>query len=299
MSNKMYALGPAGTNGHEAAKTAMEMLFASKQFERGSLDVTFCARNENVLERVRDEPISAGVVPIENSTTGLVRAVIDFWLQRENWEKPVWGGLNVVGEIVLPIHHCLLANKGITDASQLTGVISHEQALQQCAKNLDLLGITKRDTASSTGASAKEIAGNPDKKNVGAIAGSLAAEIYGLTILKDNLQDKQGNTTRFHLLGHHRMEPTGNDRTAAIFWVPNKPRAKVNVEWAIGIEDVNMSVTHSIPLGPMGEIAHYVEFDCHHADARGQQIMKIMKLLTTKIVVLGSYPQNSVVKGGN
>lgn len=291
---KICALGPAGTNGHEAAKMASEMLKLGQDGADQVTEISFCSRNDEILERVgRDKCF--GVVPIENSSAGLVSEVVRFWLK---WAE-VWLDLNVIGEILLPIEHHLLVHPSIQQVEELSGVMSHPQALAQCAKSLDRLGLKTRIPSASTAGAAAEVATNSASRSVGAIASRLAGELNGLRVISQHIEDCSGNATRFHLVARRTLpSPTGNDRTAIIFCVPNRPRALLNPLWCIGTEEVNMSSIHSIPLGTPSEYAFYCELDCHSGDRKGVMILERMRTFTNKIIVLGSYPQNSELPKG-
>lgn len=288
---KIAALGPAGTNGHEAALIASKRLFGEQK-----ADIWFCDRNQDVLRAVAEQGVY-GVVPVENSAEGLVGEVIKgFWLpesQRNSTRR-----LYVIGEIHLPIEHCLLANPRLKKIEHVMEVISHPQALGQCAGNLDKLNISRRIPEKSTACAAKKISESANLTTSAALASKFAGEIYGLRTLRENMEDVEGNTTRFHIIGPEMFEVTGNDRTAMLFHVKNVPRAQLNALWSIGAEDVNMTSSHSIPLGLPGVYAFYCEFDSHIRSDVGKRILQRMETVTSKIFVLGSYPQSDFEKGG-
>jgi prephenate dehydratase len=123
---------------------------------------------------------------------------------------------------------------------------------------------------------------------VGVIASKLAAEVYGLKILHPRIvEGVSQNTTRFHVLGPRGVYPTGTDRTAIIFETPDVSGALVDVLSAIRPGGVNLS---SIPIGP-DKFAFYCEFDRHAESVTGQKIIKRLHTLTSRLIVLGSFPQ--------
>jgi chorismate mutase / prephenate dehydratase len=290
---KMKVLGPEGTNSHEAANIAVKrpgMPYFGAEPE-------FCRRNVDVLEAVASGGVY-GIVPIENSGQSMVSEVIKgFWL-KEGERKP-WRPVRVIGELHLPISHHLLVRPSVQRVHDIGEVISHPQALGQCSGNLEKLGQHGISYSNSTAAAAQKISQNPDMQSSAALATLFAANVYGLKAIRLNMEDEPGNTTRFHILGRSEIKPTGKDRTALIYRIPNKPRAKNNVEWCIGIEDVNISSSHSISLGLPGEYAFYCEFDEHVDTPIGERIMQRMRTVTDSIFVLGSYPQSALEKGNS
>lgn len=282
-----FVLGPAGTNGHEAARLVLSSELQQFQFGATSYEIAYCGRNPDILRQAEQEE-SLGVVPIENSSAGLVADVVKgYWLKVLG--EPT---LNVIGEIQLPIEHHLLVHPSVSDIAELTSVMSHPQALEQCAMSLSGLGLDRRTPASSTAGAAQYVSQDETFRTVGALASRFAAETYGLKVLRDNLQDSIGNATRFHIVGPRPMAPTGNDRTALIFWVPNEPGALVNMLECIRMGRVNMTTVHSIPLGSPGEYAFYVEFECHQFDTAGQRVFQRLRSLTDRLLILGSFPRN-------
>ncbi len=288
-------LGPEGTYSHEAATLVATDLKA----KYGKLIFSFKSWNVQVLETVFGESKSGrpcfGVVPIENSSEGMVKEVVNFWI--ENEDAP--NALQVIGELQLSIEHCLLVHPTIVSIGDLTGIRSHTQALGQCRKNIAELGLDlPLMYESSTAAAAKAIALD-SKHTIAAIASRFAAEAYDLKILRSGIQDSATNATRFHVLGSKRSEPTGTDRTALLFWAPNIPASLHNCLWPFSVGRIQLVTIHSIPLGSLGNIAFYCECDCHVDTKEGQKLLERMRTIANKIVVLGSYPQGvNYTKGG-
>jgi prephenate dehydratase len=282
---KLYCLGPKGTNGHEAALRVKPML-------RTGIDTTieFCDRNEEILLRAAEDQC-CGVVPIENSTAGLVSEVVRYWLNLNLFKRKLWA----VGEIQLPIEHHLLVQQNIHDSSELNFVYSHPQAIAQCSKRLTQLNLQNRTVPEkSTANAAEHVSINADvPARVAALASRLAAETYGLKILVENMQDSSDNATRFHVVGPWMPRQSGCDRTAMIFMPIESEKSGVlaNALWAIAASHVNMSSIHSIPLGQPGKYGFYCEFDCHVESDEGVRIVRRLETLTEKIIVLGSYPR--------
>ena len=284
---KIITLGPAGTYGHEATEIALGWLRSEYV---NPATIGFVARNVEILNGVM-QTHCLGVAPIENSTEGLVSEVIKgFWLRRA--DNVLRAQVHVVGEVEIPIRHQLLVHPSISRTEELTAVASHTQALGQCKENLDQLGLMVRSPTNSTAAAAQSVANDPAFRTTGAIASHFAGKVYSLKVLQKNLEDFPGNATRFHIVGPApNRKITGNDRTALLFWVPNKPRSLLNALWSIGMEEVNISSIHSIPLGSRGQYAFYCEFDCHTETDVGRKILERMRTVVDRLFILGSYPQ--------
>lgn len=279
--NNLYALGPKGTNGHEAA------CLMRNRMKGDSPDILMCESHTDVFRHVLDESCF-GVVPVENNTRGLVDdTIIDFWMNNLlDRKKSVY----VVGEAYLPVHHVLATRPGV-EITKDTPVLSHPQALAQCRNNLKRLGLSSLVPVNSTARGGVMIATESKHALSAAILSPFAAKIWNLQILQDHMEDHPGNGTRFHLLGDKSCSPTGKDCTAMIFWAKHRPRALSNALWAIGVDGVNMTSIHSIALGAREEYAFYVEFEEHIYSKVGQAIMKRFDTVTDHSLWLGSYPR--------
>lgn len=292
---KIVALGPEGTYGHQAAVLAREV-FKKHGVILGS-EVTFVGRNVDILTSVEEDSNREclGIVPIENSSAGLVAEVANYWI-RVSRQPRRDTQLCVIGELEIPVRHNLLAHSSVTDVKDILCVKSHPQALAQCMGKLDALGISIRIPTLSTADAAKEIAIEQVLKNVGrhgaAIASTFAAGHYGLNVLVEGLEDFPGNATRFHILGTNPCAQTGCDRTAVIFKLPNESGALISALQIFSKETINMSSIHSIPLGTMNSYAFYVEFDCHIESREGLMVKDMLQSNTIGPCVLGSYPRS-------
>lgn len=272
----IIALGPKGTNGH----------FVAHKVRSGSrLRITYAHTNEGVLNGVVRGPAVMGVVPVENGYEGWVREVIRFWLNARR--RPV-----VIGEVHVPIVHQLLVHPDVEDIRQVTAVVSHPQAIGQCVASLRKLRIKETITDKSTALAARKVSKKELPLHVAALAAPMAAEVYGLRVLKEHMEDDRGNMTRFHIISRQAVPvDTGNDKTAMIFFTENKPRRLFNALSCICMGEANMSTIHSIPLGEIGKFAFYVEFDGHAKYGEGRRIVRRLETVTEKMILLGSFPK--------
>lgn len=281
MKNTIVVLGPAGTNGHEAAERMKKIAFPGP----AEVEIVFVPRNQDVLSKVAFDK-QVGVVPIESAAAGYVSEVVQFWSSNSGRE------IRVIGEIELPVQHNLLVYETITSSTEIEAIASHPQALSQCAKNLASLGWSDLRPTTSTAKAAELVANDESYRNVGALASPFAGRIYGLKTLRTNLEDYPSNATRFHLIAPAKSplaetEPTGQDRTAIMFTIKNEPSS---LKKALDCIVVNMSTMHSIPMGVPGKFSFYCEFESHGQDVLGKKILRDLSLATDQVLFLGSYP---------
>lgn len=192
MKNKVLVLD-AFTNGHEAT-----LAFIQRQsWMEADCEIVFCGTHPNVFKCLTEGPAYA-VVPIRNSIAGEVTEVTKNLAE----SRETGYDLQEQDRLDLKINHCLLAPQHVERAEELECVMSHEKAIQQCGRYLDLIGITpdRRSKCDSTGNAAKTVAKLGPNVKIGAIAPKAAAEEYGLNILAEGIQDVPDNKTTFVLL---------------------------------------------------------------------------------------------------
>src|SRR3989338_3616554 len=285
----ILALGPAGTNGHHAASVVATK---SVRHRQEALEIRFCPAHATIMQDVANRQAPYGVVPIENSTRGCIHDVIRFWLDLAGASDRPFG---VIGEVHIPLQHCLLVPSSIRHIREITTVVSQSEALNQCRTKLEQLGLTDLQPALSTAAAAEQVARQDPEDRIAAIASPWAANLYGLTVIADDLQDDR-NTTRFHVLGCQPTEPSGDDKTAVLLWLLNQPAALHRVLGVIASAQVNISTLHSIPVGGNGDYAFYLEFDGHIDEPVTRSIVTILETTCDRVVVLGSFPKSSVAE---
>jgi chorismate mutase/prephenate dehydratase len=194
-------LGPEATFTHLAAR----QLFGA------AADYAPAATVAEVFHAVEGGRANLGVVPVENSTEGMVAHTLDLLAEST---------LAISAEISLPVRHCLLARPGTTLA-RVRRVVAHPQALAQCREWLSahLAGVATEPETSNARAAERA----RGRAGVAAIAAEAAAEVYGLTVLARSVQDDPGNLTRFLVLGEHdSAQPSGDDKTSILFSARNQ-----------------------------------------------------------------------------
>ncbi|PIR33997.1 MAG: prephenate dehydratase [Alphaproteobacteria bacterium CG11_big_fil_rev_8_21_14_0_20_44_7] len=239
---------------------------------------------EDVFEAVSNGEIEIGIIPIENSYAGRVAEVHNILANTE---------LHIIGEYFQKIEHHLLAVKG-TKIGDIKDVVSHPQALMQCAKSIKELGLNKIE-ALNTAIAAKNIAESGDKTKA-AIASELAAEIYNLDILQRNVQTAQDNQTIFIAVAKEPIdpEPADNIVTTLLFTIRNIPAALYKSLGGFATNNVNMLKLESyIPGGQSDMADFFISFQGHPKERRVQLAIEELGFFTRKVKLLGVYPGDS------
>ncbi len=266
---KIAFLGPEGTFTHQAA---------IKFFGKGSKFIPLPSV-ESIFQAMENNEVDYGVVPIENSLEGTVGSTMDLLVETT---------LKVIGEVYLPIQHCLLSLQDSLD--EIERVYSHPQALSQCRRWLkeNLPKVKEISTSSTTYGAflAKE-----DPKGA-AIASSLASEIFGLKILAKNIQDNWYNRTRFLILGREKLRPSGRDKTSIIFTVKHQAGALFRALKPLHDFNINMTLIQSRPVksSPF-QYLFFVDFQGHFEEEKVKKALELLKEECLSFKILGSYPE--------
>ncbi len=233
-----------------------------------------------VFRQVEDRHCDFGVVPVENSTEGMVGQTLDSFL-----ESP----LQIVGEVELPVVHHLLAGAG-TDPDALTRIYGHEQALAQCRGWLDThYPTTPREACSSNGEAARKA---QEHLGVAAIAGDLAAQTYQLSKVAEAIQDIASNTTRFLVLGRDSVPRSGMDKTSILVAARNKPGALLSLLRPFEESEVSLTRIDSRPSKTeKWTYVFYIECEGHVMDEVIASIMAELEEHSIMLKRLGSYPR--------
>ncbi|MCJ7740463.1 chorismate mutase [Candidatus Microgenomates bacterium] len=190
---KVAYLGLPGSNSYMAA---------NKYFKKNkNMKLISCQSIAEVFKKVTDRICLFGVVPVENSITGRISPVFDLFLKNK---------VSIIGEITIPVHHHLLGN-GNVDIGNIRLCYSHPQAIAQCRIFLQKHPLIKSGISSDTASAAKQVA-ESGKKELAAIAGQNAAHKYGLTVIKKNIEDEEGNSTRFAVISKEDSSKLNNLR---------------------------------------------------------------------------------------
>ena len=241
-----------------------------------------CASFEDAFAAVENRDADLAMIPIDNSLAGRVADIHHFLPTSD---------LHIVGEKFLRIQFALMVIPG-TDASKLRTVHSHVHALGQCRGVIRELGL-KPVVAGDTAGAAREIAEAQDPSQA-AIAPPLAAQIYGLEILRNDVEDEDHNTTRFIVLSRDFTQaPTdaGQIVTTFIFNVRNLPAALYKALGGFATNGVNMTKLESYMVdGQFTATQFLAEVDGHPADPGVRNALEELAFFTTEVKVLGVYP---------
>lgn len=253
---------------------------ASLKHFGGSVQLHSMATIADVFHAVETGQACYGVVPVENSTEGMVNHTLD---------RFVSSSLKINGEVTIRIHHYLLSKSA--DLSQIKTVYAHPQALAQCRHWLtENLPNSVQIPVNSNSEAAKLVAENG--LDCAAIAGNRAAEIYGLSVLANNIEDEVGNTTRFLVIGTQLVEPSGEDKTALLVSTKNKPGALQNLLKPLADKGISMSRIESRPSRKgIWEYVFFIDIEGHCQDPVVASALQELESESSIFRVLGSYPK--------
>lgn len=259
-----------------------------------------CDQFEAAFQAVELWVADRAVLPVENSLGGSIHRNYDLLLRHR---------LHIVGEVQLPVHHCLLTLPG-TRKEDVRRVISHPQALAQCEHTISKLIGHKviREGVDDTAGAAQMVAENY-LRDTAAIASSRAAEIYGMNIIADGIQDDASNVTRFVILAREPIIPRVDRpfKTSIVFAQDEGTGILFKVLAAFAFRDISLTKIESRPqrnrplrvvddsnLGNAKyfEYLFYIDFEASMADPRAQNALAELQEFTNFLRVLGSYPMD-------
>ncbi len=262
-------LGPEATFTHQAA------------IRRFGSSLRYAAQKTiaDVFSEVTKNRADYGVVPVENSTEGVVTHTLDMFVDSE---------LKIVAQIILSIQHCLVGNHPRERIKKLYG---HPQTLAQCRDWVRNYLPEVEIIETSSNARSAELASR--EKDSAAIAGSLAAERYGLDILECDIQDNSANATRFLVLGRQCGPPTGKDRTSIMFSISHEVGALHKALAAFRRFKLNMTKIESRPSKRKAwEYYFFVDCEGHKEDRKVAKAIAELEKECNFVKVLGSFPNS-------
>ncbi len=240
-----------------------------------------CESFDLVFAAVDSGKVDCGVIPVENSVAGSIHRNYDLLLQNKLW---------VIGEHYLHVSHCLIGLPG-TEPSTITRVISHPQALAQCENYLRSLNVITEavyDTAGSV-KMVREL-GNP---NLAAIASRRAANLYGMNILAEHIEDNPANFTRFQVISRDPVQPTENAKTSIVFSLKNYAGSLFRALSAFALRDIDLTKIESRPLlGKPFEYYFYIDLVGSTNDPVVQRALAHLQEYALFLRILGSYPRS-------
>ncbi len=262
--------GPKGTYTHEAAL---------KQFGHSAIAQPYASIAE-VFAQVESEQTHYGVVPVENSTEGMVSHTLDNFINSP---------LKICGEVELRIRLQLLFNAKAA-AADIRQICGHQQALAQSRGWLaEHWPNVEQKAVSSNGEAARLASGDV---HIAAIASVMAADLYELQCAAANIQDRADNTTRFLVVGDQIVQASGNDKTSIIVATRNKPGALFKLLEPFHRDGVMLTRIDTRP-SPTETWAYlfFIEFEGHQDEPMIRAILTELEEHSVMIKVLGSYPK--------
>ena len=262
-------LGPEGTFTQQAA---------IKHFGH-AVNTVPAATIAEIFNVVENGHCQFGVVPVENSTEGTISYTLD---------RFVSSPLKICGEVEIRVHQNLLTTS--ESLKDITEVLSHQQSLAQCRRWLDNnLPHVKRTEVSSNAEAAKQAA---QSKNKAAIAGKLAAELYGLNIIEHNIEDESNNTTRFVIIGQQVSASTGHDKTSLLVSTGNQPGALYKILEPFAQFSIGMQHIESRPSRQgLWDYVFFIDIEGHAEDEKVAMALDTLKTRVRMLNILGSYPK--------
>jgi chorismate mutase/prephenate dehydratase len=267
---KVAFLGPKATFSHLA--TMQQFGLSAELIPMKSIPAVF--------EEVEKGRALYGIVPVENSTEGVVSHTLDMFVE---------SGLQITAEIMLEVHHDLLSRTGRLE--DVKKIYSHAQPIAQCRQWLEdsLPGVPTVDVAST--AVAAQIAS--DDYSSAAIASELAASLYDLKVVRSRIEDQVNNFTRFLIISRKGCERSGSDKTSVLFSVKDEPGILCRMLQPFASRGINLSKIESRPFKKKAwEYIFFLDFFGHASDPDIQAALEELKQCCQFLKILGSYPRS-------
>lgn len=268
---KIAYLGPEATFTHQAARSKFG----------ASVEYVASSTISEVFDRVQSRSADYGVVPIENSTEGAVTHTFDQFATTN---------LKICAEIYLPISLTLLSHQ---PREEVRVIYSKQEVFGQCRGWLQrhMPEVELSPVESTT----KAVQLAMDTEGAAAIASALAADMYGIEVLASGIQDMQGNTTRFLVIGQNYSAATGEDKTSVVFGVKHAVGALHEALSVFKSDAINLSKIESRPSrNKAWEYYFFVDIEGHASDAAVSKALDELQEHCTLMTVLGSYPRAQV-----
>jgi len=244
-------------------------------------DISYFPNFEDVFNAIENGLCEYGVLPVENSTAGIVNKIYDLLVQHDCY---------IVRSVRLKIDHCLLTKPG-TRLEDVKEIFSHEQAINQCAGFLKSLPGVKVTVKENTAMAAKMVA-RSDRNDVAALSSHACAQLYGLDCLKASVQDKGNNYTRFICISKNLEIFPGADRTSIMCVVPHRPGSLYKVLSRFSALGLNLQKLESRPIPDRDfEFMMFMDFDAPMFSDELVQVLAEMETLCEDFRYFGSYSE--------
>lgn len=263
-------LGPDGT---------FTLAAALKHFGQAASTTPMNTIND-VFREVESGAAKYGVVPVENSSEGVVNYTLDSFMA---------SSLNIIGEVELRIHHHFLVAEH-TRLENLSKIYSHQQSLAQCRRWLDAnYPNVERVAVSSNADAAKRL---KTEWHAAAIAGNGAAQAYGLTKKHENIEDNPNNTTRFLIIGKNKVPPSGNDKTSIVVSAHDKAGALLDILAPFAKNGVSLTSIETRPAKPnKWAYVFFIDMNGHADEPPIRNAIAEIRPFVKDVRILGAYPR--------
>lgn len=261
--------------GVEGAYTQVAM----KRFFGENIDSMHVETWRDAMEAIRTGEADYAVLPMENSSAGIIS---------ENYDLLVEYGYSIVGEQIIQIDHCLLGTPE-AELSDIRQVYSHPQALMQCSSFLEEHRTWENLASKNTAMAAKKIK-EDGQKSEAAIANRLTADIYGLKILQENIQNNPNNSTRFIIVSKEKIYVKDAGKISIYFELPNESGSLYHALSHFIYNNINMNRIESRPIPKRNwEYRFFIDFDGNLKDSAVQNALRGLKEETATMSILGNY----------
>ena len=246
----------------------------------GEAETQPCGSFDAVFEAVNSGECESALIPIENSLAGSIHQNYDLLLRNQ---------LYIVGEYFLRVRHCLIALPGVKK-SEIRKAMSHPQALGQCAAYLRSHGIQAEQVYDTAGG--VKLLKERGARDTAAVASRRAAELYGMRILEEGIEDNPENYTRFLAIARQAVRPKAEAKTSIVFTLRNEPGALFKALSVFALRDIDLTKIESRPLqGQPWEYLFYVDFIGATHEKTAERALDHLGEYAMMLRVLGSYPR--------
>lgn len=266
---KVAYLGPEGTFTQQAAL---------KHFGESAISLPMAAIDE-VFREVEAGAANYGVVPVENSTEGVVNHTLDSFMD---------SSMRICGEVVLRIHQHLLISHN-TRRDKVSRVYSHPQSFAQCRKWLDAHFPSAERVPVASNAEAARLV--KSEWHSAAIAGDMAAKLYDLEKIAEKIEDRPDNSTRFLIIGNQDVPMSGEDKTSIVVAMRNQPGALHDLLEPFHRHQIDLTRLETRPSRTgVWNYVFFIDFKGHCEDPVVEAVLEEVRLRAAELKVLGSYP---------
>ena len=233
----------------------------------------------DAMEAIAREEADYAVLPIENSSAGIVSENFDLLTEYDNY---------IIGEQIIKIDHCLIGSKD-AEIADITDIYSHPQALMQCSKYLEEHSDWEKHSMKNTAGSAKKIKEDCQKKKA-AIAGKITADIYGLKVLAEGIQNNTSNSTRFIIVTGQKIFKKDAEKVSICFEIPHKSGSLYQTLSHFISHGLNMNKIESRPIqGKTWEYRFFIDIEGNLLDTAVKNVLNGLKEETEALRILGNY----------